>query len=129
MLQLILLLLRELILCEVVILNGKDYPIRFGMNALRIYCKRTNTSLQDLDKLGQDISLDDACQLIIAGLQDGARVAGKDFDLTIEDIADILDEDFEALQKCFDVFGEQFSAKFKDEGNEKEEKKTPQKKK
>ena len=114
---------------EVVILNGKDYPIRFGMNALRIYCKRTKTSLQDLDKLGQDISLDDACQLILAGLQDGARVAGKDFDLTIEDIADILDEDFEALQKCFDVFGEQFSAKFKDEGNEKEEKKTPQKKK
>ena len=63
---------------EVVILNGQDYSIRFGMNALRIYCKRTNTSLQDLDKLGQDISLDDACQLILAGLQDGARVAGKD---------------------------------------------------
>ena len=42
---------------------------------------------------------------------------------------DILDEDFEALQKCFDVFGEQFSAKFKDEGNEKEVKKTPRKKK
>ena len=114
---------------EVVILNGKDYPIRFGMNALRIYCKRTNTSLQDLDKLGEGISLDDACQLILSGLQDGARVAGKDFDLTVESIADILDEDFEALQKCFDVFGEQFSAKFKEEGNEKEEKKTPQNKK
>ena len=105
---------------EVVILNGKDYSLRYGMNALRLYCKRTNRSLQDLDKLGQDMGLDDACQLILAGLQDGARVAGKDFDLTIEDIADILDEDFGALQKCFDVFGEQFSAKFKDEGNEKE---------
>jgi len=114
---------------EVVILNGKDYPIRFGMNALRIYCKRTNRSLQDLDKLGVDMSLDDACQLILAGLGDGARVAGKDFDLTIEDVADILDEDFEALQKCFDVFGEQFSAKFDQKGNEKEVKKTPRKKK
>ena len=114
---------------EVVILNGNDYPIRFGMNALRIYCKRTNRSLQDLDKLGQDMGLDDACQLILAGLQDGARVAGKDFNLTIEDIGDILDEDFEALQKCFDVFGEQFAAKFKNEGNEKEVKKTPRKKK
>jgi hypothetical protein len=114
---------------EVVILNKKDFPIRFGMNALRIYCKKTNTSLQDLDKLGQDISLDNACQLILAGLQDGARVAGKDFDLTVEDIADILDDDMEALQKCFDVFAEQFSAKFEPKGNEKEEKKTPQKKK
>ena len=114
---------------EVVILNKKDFPIRFGMNALRIYCKKTNTSLQDLDKLGQDISLDNACQLILAGLQDGARVAGKDFDLTVEDIADILDDDMEALQKCFDVFADQFAAKFEQKGNEKEEKKTPQKKK
>ena len=114
---------------EVVILNGNDYPIRFGMNALRIYCKRTNTSLQELDKLGQDISLDDACQLILAGLQDGARVAGKDFTLTVADIADILDEDFDSLQKCFDVFSEQFSAKFKDEGNAKKVKKTPRDKK
>jgi len=114
---------------EVVILNKKDFPIRFGMNALRIYCKKTNTSLQDLDKLGEDLSLDKACQLILAGLQDGARVAGKDFDLTVEDIADILDDDMEALQKCFDIFGEQFSAKFESKGNEKEEKKTPQNKK
>ena len=114
---------------EIVILNGQDYPIRFGMNALRIYCKRTNRSLQDLDKLGQDMGLDDAIELILAGLQDGARVAGKDFDLTIEGIADILDEDFDALQKCFNVFSEQFSAKFQEKGNEKEEKKTPQKKK
>ncbi len=114
---------------EVVILDGKDYPIRFGMNALRIYCKQTNRSLQDLDKLGHNMGLDDACHLILAGLQDGARVAGKDFDLTIEEIADILDEDFQALQKCFDVFAEQFSAKSKDEGNEKEVKKTPRRKK
>ena len=85
--------------------------------------------MQDLDKLGEGISLDDACQLILSGLQDGARVAGKDFDLTVEAIADILDEDFEGLQKCFDIFGEQFSAKFKEGGNEKEVKKTPRKKK
>jgi|TARA_R100000426_G_C4817462_1_gene109045 hypothetical protein len=114
---------------EIVILNKKDFPIRFGMNALRIYCKKTNTSLQDLDKLGQDLSLDNACQLILAGLQDGARVAGKQFSLTVEDVADILDDDMDALQKCFDVFSEQFTAKFEQKGNEKEEKKTPQNKK
>ena len=114
---------------EVVILNKKDYSIRFGMNALRMYCKQTNKSLADLEKLGNDMSLDDACQLILAGLRDGARVAGKDFDLSVEDIADILDDDFEALQKCLNVFSEQFSAKYNTEGNEKREKKTPQKKK
>ena len=108
---------------EVVILNKKDYPIRFGMNALRIYCKQTNRSLNDLQKLGQDMSLDDAVQLMFAGLRDGSRVAG------IDDLTDILDEDFDALQKCLNVFSEQFSAKFNSEGNAKREKKTPKKNK
>jgi hypothetical protein len=117
------------IMFEVVILNKKDYPIRFGMNALRIYCKQTNKSLNDLEKLGQDMSLDDACQLILAGLRDGARVAGKDFSLSVEDMSDILDDDLEALQKCLNVFSEQFTAKYNTEGNEKREKKTPKKKK
>ena len=114
---------------EVVILNKKDYPIRFGMNALRIYCKQTNRSLNDLQKLGQDMSLDDAVQLMFAGLRDGSRVAGKEFTLTIDDLTDILDEDFDALQKCLNVFSEQFSAKFNSEGNAKREKKTPNKNK
>ena len=114
---------------EVVILNGKDYSIRYGMNALRMYCKQTNKSLTDLEKLGQDMSLDDACQLILAGLRDGARVAGKDFSLSVEDMADILDEDFDALQKCLNVFSEQFTAKYNKEVNEKREKKTSKKNK
>ena len=105
---------------EIVIINGTDYPVRFGMNALRLFCKETNRKLTDLDKLGQDLSLDDACFLIKAGLTDGARKAGKEFSLSVDDIADILDEDFDALQKVLDVFSEQFSAKESEKvGNEK----------
>ena len=52
---------------EIVIINGKDYPVRFGMNSLRNFTKATGRSLQDLDKLGEGMSLDDACQLILAG--------------------------------------------------------------
>ena len=37
---------------EVVLINGKDYPVRFGMNSLRMFCKDTGRSLADLDKLG-----------------------------------------------------------------------------
>ena len=36
---------------EIVIINGKDYPVRFGMNALRMFCKDTDRALSDLDKL------------------------------------------------------------------------------
>ena len=77
---------------EVVILNKKDYPIRFGMNALRIYCKQTNRSLNDLQKLGQDMSLDDAVQLMFAGLRDWSRVAGKEFTLKLEKPIKVLIE-------------------------------------
>ena len=114
---------------EIVIINGTDYPVRFGMNALRLFCKETNRKLTDLDKLGQNLSLDDACFLIKAGLTDGARKAGKEFSLSVDDIADILDDDFDALQKVMDVFSEQFSAKESEKvGNEKGSKKKAPKK-
>jgi len=114
---------------EIVIINGKDYPVRFGMNSLRLFCRETNRSLQALDKLGEDMSLDDACFLIKAGLTDGARKAGTEFDLSVEGIADILDDDFDALQSVLNVFSEQFSAKMGgSEGNAKGSKKAPKKK-
>jgi len=50
---------------EIVLINGKDYPVRFGMNALRMFCKDTDRALSDLDKLGESMSLDDACFLIL----------------------------------------------------------------
>jgi hypothetical protein len=113
---------------EIVIINGKDYPVRFGMNSLRNFTKATNRSLQDLDKLGEGMSLDDACQLVLAGLKDGARVSGKDCSLSVEDVSDLLDEDFDSLNKVLEVFSSQFSAKFGTEGNEKAPKGAKQKK-
>ena len=102
---------------EIVIINGKDYPVRFGMNSLRNFTKATGRSLQDLDKLGEGISLDDACQLILAGLKDGARVSGNECSLSVDEVADLLDEDFSALNKVLEIFSNQFSAKFETEGN------------
>ena len=43
------------------------------------------------------MSLDDACQLVLAGLKDGARVSGKECSLNVDDVADLLDDDFDAL--------------------------------
>ena len=114
---------------EIVFINGKDYPVRFGMNALRMFCKDTDRALSDLDKLGESMSLDDACQLILAGLQDGARVSGKECSLNVDGVADLLDDDFDALNKVLEVFSTQFSAKFEDEGNVKATKKVAKTKK
>jgi len=108
---------------EIVIINGKDYPVRFGMNALRMFCKDTDRALSDLDKLGDSMSLDDACYLILNGIKDGSRVSGQECSLTVESVADLLDEDFDALNKVLEVFSTQFSAKLGNEGNVKAAKK------
>ena len=114
---------------EIVIINGKDYPVRFGMNSLRMFCKDTGRSLADLDKLGEGMSLDDACYLILNGIKDGSRVSGQECSLNVDDVADLLDEDFDALNKVLEIFSNQFSAKFETEGNDKATKKVAKKRK
>ena len=103
---------------EVIKIGDKTLPIRFGMNALRLYCKEQNVSLNEISKLGSNISLDEACCLILCGLKDGARKAKKEINFTIDDVADALDDDFSLLEKAMEIFAESFNTKT--EGNSKE---------
>lgn len=88
-------------------INEKKYPVKFGFNALRKYSALTNTSLQELDKLGQDMSLDGALTLIFCGIEDGYRAAKQQCELTIDSLADLIDEDFDAIGRCMEVLAEQ----------------------
>ena len=87
---------------------GKKYPIKFGFNALRRYGILTNTSLQDLNKLGNgEMQLDQALTLILCGLEDGYRAAKQPCDLDIETLSDLVDEDFELIEKCMTILADQ----------------------
>tara|TARA_R100001244_G_scaffold42085_2_gene38075 strand:- start:4275 stop:4604 length:330 start_codon:yes stop_codon:yes gene_type:complete len=88
-------------------INEKKYPVKFGFNALRKYSALTNTSLQELDKLGQDMSLDSALTLIFCGIEDGYRAAKQQCEITIDSLADLIDEDFDAIGRCMEVLAEQ----------------------
>tara|TARA_R100000315_G_scaffold22073_1_gene8110 strand:+ start:2345 stop:2680 length:336 start_codon:yes stop_codon:yes gene_type:complete len=92
-------------------INEKKYPVKFGFNALRKYGMKTNTSLQDLDKLGQDMRLNDALTLILCGIEDGYRAAKQKCDLDIDSLSDLIDEDFEAIERCMAVLAEQMGGK------------------
>ena len=94
---------------ELIEINGEARPLRFGMNALRLFCRDQKISLSEISTLGQDMSLDSACSLILCGLKDGARKAGKNCPLTVDDIADALDEDFSLLEKAMGIFSESFN--------------------
>ena len=88
-------------------INEKKFPVKFGFNALRKYSALTNTSLQELDKLGQDMSLDSALTLIFCGIEDGYRAAKQQCKITIDSLADLIDEDFDAIGRCMEVLAEQ----------------------
>lgn len=83
-------------------------PVKFGMNALRLFCKDVGVTLKGLGSLLTDIDLDSAIKLLYYGLKDGARVEGGTYTLTLEQTADLI-EDADKLQEVFDIFLEQYS--------------------
>lgn len=88
-------------------INNKKLPIKFGFNALRKYSSKTNTSLQDLDKLGVDMTLNDALILIYCGIEDGYRAAKQKCEIGIDDLADLIDGDFDSIGKAMEILTEQ----------------------
>ena len=98
-------------------INKKKLPIKFGFNALRKYSSKTKTSLQDLDKLGTDMTLDDALTLIYCGVEDGYRAAKQECELTIDDLADLIDGECDSIGKAMEILTEQMGG-----SNEKKQK-------
>tara|TARA_R110000824_G_scaffold149111_1_gene319216 strand:- start:449 stop:787 length:339 start_codon:yes stop_codon:yes gene_type:complete len=92
---------------------GEKHPIKFGFNALRKYGIRTNTSLADLDKLGADMQLNQAITLVLCGIEDGYRSAKQECLLDIDSLSDLIDEDFDALERCMNVLAQQMGGNTK----------------
>tara|TARA_R110001606_G_scaffold68796_4_gene157132 strand:- start:5151 stop:5486 length:336 start_codon:yes stop_codon:yes gene_type:complete len=81
-------------------------PIKFGFNSLRKYSARTNTSLNDFNKIAVNMSLDQALQLILCGIEDGYRSAKQECIYNIDTLSDLIDEDHDAISKCMDIFAD-----------------------
>lgn len=91
---------------DIITTGGKEYYIRFGFNALRIFSNENNMSLTDMDKLGQEISLQQTLSLIHVGFREGHRKMKLPFELTIDDVADLLDDDPTLMQRSLQIFQE-----------------------
>ena len=87
-----------------VFIAGQDYPVKYGFAALRAFSDVTGTTLAELSSLGENMTITQALALVWAGLKDGARVMKQDFVLSIDDVADLIDEDEEAMNKVLKVF-------------------------
>jgi len=67
-----------------------------------------NISMNELESIGNNMSLTNAVSLIWCGLKHGARSEKKEFGMAIEDVADLLDDDMKAMEKVLAVFAESF---------------------
>jgi len=92
-------------------IGDRKHAIRFGFNALREFSRMTGTTLSDLERLGEDMTLDQAITLIYCGFKDGARKEKVPFRYDVADIADWIDEDETLIENAFAIFEEQFASK------------------
>jgi hypothetical protein len=107
---------------EYVKINGKKMPVKYGFNALRHFSRMTGISINQMESLSNNMTFDTALTLIFCGLMDGARAAKEKFSYTIDDLADDLDTDMTAIDRCMTLFADQMG------GKETEEKKSQPKK-
>ena len=93
---------------QLVKVGDNTYPVKYGFNALRLFCNASGIELQELEKLGESITFDYAINLVWAGLKDGARVEKQNFYLTVEDVADLLGQDPSLINQCVELFTASF---------------------
>ena len=94
-------------------INGRNFPVSFGQNALAQFGRQAGLSLSALNALSLDtLDLLALHLLIWCGLKDGHRKARKaneakgQFNLEVEDVADMLDDDPGAIERILGVFSE-----------------------
>ncbi len=92
---------------KTIAIGGEMRAIHFGFSALSQWCDISGLGLNDLGKLGDNLSLSNAIALIYVGLKHGARKNNEDFNFKIDDIGDwIDDEGMEVFNECMEVFTE-----------------------
>lgn len=85
-------------------LGGKEYPINFGTWAMHNFCEENNLGLNDLSILGGKLNYKIALSLVFHGLKDGARLSKEDFNMELMDVADLVDQEENGLEKVFNLF-------------------------
>jgi hypothetical protein len=90
-------------------IGGKLRPVKFGFAALMEFTEANGYTMADLDTLGESMKLKDALFLVWCGLKHGARVEKQAFEETIEEVADWLDDQPEAMENVLNVFAQSFS--------------------
>jgi len=99
--------------------SGQNLPFAFGMSALARFCSEQDLKVSQLSEVLADPGPITILSLLWHGFADGYRRERKPFDLTIDDIGDMLDADPELADKCMQVVTESMPQPPADEGKPK----------
>lgn len=89
-------------------INGKSYPIKFGLEALHNFCAKNGLSVDDIQDMPKCLQggLLRTVDLIFFGLQYGAKREKIEFDVTWEDVEAWLSDNPGLYRAALDTFGE-----------------------
>lgn len=86
--------------------GGVKHPIYYGMAALDEFLNIQNITLQQLSALTDNMTFSTIINLVMVGLKHGHRRANKEFTMSYEDVADMMDESPDLFKTCMDLFTE-----------------------
>lgn len=87
-------------------LGGRHRPVKFGFNAMCTFCDMEDLSMAAAEELDEEQAQPGHIRsLFFAGLKDGARVAGEEFDATPLDVGEWLEEtSAEQMEKIWETY-------------------------
>lgn len=89
-------------------LGGQMRPMKFGFIAISEFSEMTNRKLGDITDLTKgDLTVKEMLLLCYCALKNGARVEGREFNFSVEDVGDWLDENPEVIVQMGAAISEQ----------------------
>jgi hypothetical protein len=85
-------------------IGGQTRPVKFGFNSMALFGELTGYKLAQMQNLGAELTMRDVITLMWCGLKEGARKAGKEFDASMDDVGDWIDESPEAISGMMNIY-------------------------
>lgn len=90
---------------------GEDkYYLSFGINALRLFSIENNLNLSDMNNMVEEINFQKTISLIHIGFREGHRKMKLNFNLNIDELSDLLEQDPTVIQKAMKIFEKHVSS-------------------
>lgn len=91
-------------------IGGQMRPVHYGFATLSEWCDLCGLTMADLSKIGENMPLSTAINMVYCGLKHGARRSKSEFKITFDDVADWLDTDQQSMTDAMEIFSESMAA-------------------